>query len=73
MPADARCIRCRCTDSMACPDGCGWIVVDRRRRIGICSNCHRGQSIAQLQRAVRDFARKRRERRARAARAKGRR
>lgn len=53
--ADAKCIRCGCTDRRACPEGCGWIVVDRRRRIGICSSaaCTRGASLARLQSALR--------------------
>lgn len=43
MPKDlsigSRCRVCGCTDSRACPDGCSWIWVDRKARIGVCSSC----------------------------------
>jgi len=39
LPTDSQCIRCGCTDSQACPDGCSWAVVDRHTHQGICSNC----------------------------------
>jgi len=38
-PAVAICIRCGCTDDDACEGGCGWVVVDRLRAIGVCSSC----------------------------------
>lgn len=55
MARESTCIRCSCTDSMACDPPCSWIVVDRRRSVGICSNptCHRGQSETALKRALR--------------------
>jgi len=37
--AEARCIICGCTDARACPGGCSWIWVDRRRQRGLCSLC----------------------------------
>lgn len=38
--AEATCLRCGCTDSQACPEGCHWITVDRQTQTGLCSNCH---------------------------------
>lgn len=35
----AHCVHCGCTDDEACPEGCWWISVDRKRRIGLCSCC----------------------------------
>lgn len=39
----AICIGCACDDLHACDDGlgcgCSWLVVDRRRRVGVCSCC----------------------------------
>lgn len=35
----AGCIACGCTDRNGCPGGCWWLAVDRKRRIGGCSNC----------------------------------
>lgn len=47
MPRSARdpfagrriCRGCGCTDRMACPDGCSWVLLDIRRPSGICSTC----------------------------------
>jgi hypothetical protein len=36
---EAKCVACGCSDSMACPSGCYWLVVDRRTGKGVCSNC----------------------------------
>jgi len=44
--AEAKCIGCGCTDSKACaPRGifgstCYWVEVDRKKQIGVCSNCN---------------------------------
>lgn len=39
----AVCIACGCDDLHACDDGlggpCGWLVVDRKLRVGVCSSC----------------------------------
>jgi hypothetical protein len=39
----AICIGCGCDDDHACDDGlgggCSWLVVDRGRGLGVCSNC----------------------------------
>lgn len=35
----AACTGCGCTDLRACPGGCSWAKVDRRRRKGLCSRC----------------------------------
>lgn len=44
--AAPRCIRCGCTEDRACPvhvagmpSSCVWVMVDRRRRVGLCSAC----------------------------------
>jgi 23S rRNA C2498 (ribose-2'-O)-methylase RlmM len=50
---EARCIRCGCSDLSACPGGCGWLRVDRSAKVGICSNCSRGQSGPAAGRALR--------------------
>lgn len=60
-PAVATCLGCGCTDDRACDDGlagaCYWLKVDRRRRVGICSQCPGKlplfKSRAQLQRRSR--------------------
>ena len=36
---EAKCIFCGCTDSKACKGGCYWVIVDRKRGIGVCSQC----------------------------------
>ncbi len=36
---EVKCLICSCTDSNACADGCSWIIVDRKKGLGICSNC----------------------------------
>ncbi len=36
---EATCLGCGCTDSRACDGGCGWVLVDRRRGIGVCTAC----------------------------------
>jgi hypothetical protein len=36
---EATCLGCGCTDSQACALGCSWILVDKRRGIGVCSGC----------------------------------
>jgi hypothetical protein len=38
-PAEARCVKCGCTDSRACAGGCSWATVDRKAGVGICSSC----------------------------------
>jgi hypothetical protein len=35
----ATCRGCGCTDIRACPGGCSWASVNRRRRTGLCSRC----------------------------------
>lgn len=39
LPPEAMCIGCGCKDSRTCPGGCSWAVVDRDRKIGVCSCC----------------------------------
>lgn len=55
------CIRCGCSDLNACPgpfgEGCSWLVLDRKRGIGICSSCEDlskrgGETKAELRRAL---------------------
>jgi hypothetical protein len=36
---EATCIRCGCTDSHACPEGCSWIWVNYDSGRGLCSQC----------------------------------
>jgi len=36
---EAQCVRCGCTDSRACPQGCSWLACDRAQRLGVCSSC----------------------------------
>lgn len=36
---DSTCRCCGCTDSAACLGGCSWVLVDRERKVGICSSC----------------------------------
>jgi len=36
---EAKCIFCDCTDSHACKGGCYWVIVDRKKGIGVCSQC----------------------------------
>lgn len=36
---EATCIKCGCTDSKACEEGCSWVWVDRRLGRGLCSAC----------------------------------
>lgn len=45
-PIEPRCVRCGCTQSRACPvetaegrRGCTWVLLDLRRRAGLCSAC----------------------------------
>lgn len=43
----AKCLKCGCTDTRPCPQGCAWIWVDRKRKTGLCSGCasnRRGRS-----------------------------
>lgn len=35
----ATCIHCGCNDLAACPGGCSWVRVDRKRGRGVCSRC----------------------------------
>lgn len=35
---DARCLICGCTDSYGCEDGCEWVIVDRAKKVGVCSS-----------------------------------
>ena len=35
----AKCIKCGCTDDRACPGGCSWVWVDRKKGKGLCSQC----------------------------------
>ena len=39
MIGDATCINCGCTDSQACPSGCAWVWVDRKKGEGLCTSC----------------------------------
>lgn len=34
---ESRCLSCGCRDSQACLEGCGWVAVDERKGIGVCS------------------------------------
>ena len=36
---EAKCIKCGCTDSQACPEGCSWKWVDRDTGRGLCTSC----------------------------------
>ena len=36
---EAKCLFCDCTDSHACKEGCYWVIVDRKKGIGVCSQC----------------------------------
>jgi len=36
---EAVCAVCGCTDAVACPEGCSWIVVNRMIGLGVCSQC----------------------------------
>jgi len=36
---EAQCIRCGCTDSQACDEGCAWTVVDYEAGVGVCDAC----------------------------------
>jgi hypothetical protein len=36
---EAKCVKCGCTDSRACEDGCTWVVVNRLLGQGVCSTC----------------------------------
>ncbi len=40
-PKEAKCVACGCTESRACPEGCGWAVLDTPSRMGICTVCAR--------------------------------
>lgn len=35
----ATCIGCGCDDNHACPLGCSWLRVDRKTKLGVCSEC----------------------------------
>jgi hypothetical protein len=35
----ATCRRCGCRDDRACPGGCSWAQVDRKKRTGVCTTC----------------------------------
>lgn len=43
MPAvadrDRTCVYCGCTESHACPNGCGWVDVHAHTNTGVCSKC----------------------------------
>lgn len=45
--AEAKCIGCGCTDSKACVTSglfggtCFWVLVDRKKKIGVCSSCNK--------------------------------
>ena len=39
MKKEAKCKVCGCTDSHACPGGCYWIILNRVKGEGVCSNC----------------------------------
>jgi hypothetical protein len=49
------CVGCGCDDFHACqPEGCSWLRVDRKVKIGVCSSCEhlvsvwdRGERLAQ--------------------------
>jgi hypothetical protein len=43
---EAECVQCGCRDSIACEDGCSWIVVDRDRGVGVCSSCAESEDEA---------------------------
>jgi ParB/RepB/Spo0J family partition protein len=47
---ESACVICGCTDSAACPRGCGWAMVDRARRRGVCTTCVRA-ALARLDRS----------------------
>lgn len=35
----ATCVGCGCDDNHACPFGCSWLRVDRKKKVGVCSEC----------------------------------
>ncbi len=37
----ATCRGCGCRDDRACPGGCAWSTVDRKKQTGVCTNCVR--------------------------------
>ncbi len=37
--AMATCVKCRCDDLHACPEGCSWLRLDRKTGLGLCSAC----------------------------------
>jgi hypothetical protein len=50
----AECVVCSCTDLEACEGGCSWLVVDREKRVGVCSSCapNKKQAIKMLKETV---------------------
>ena len=36
---ERQCVYCGCTDSRACPGGCGWAVRHPKTLTGVCSAC----------------------------------
>lgn len=50
---EATCVRCGCSDMLACPDGCAWAVLDPDRGLGICTSCTHGQQTVTLELALR--------------------
>lgn len=48
MSTEAKCVRCGCTDSRACPGGCSWAWVDYEKGEGLCMACVEGEVTAEL-------------------------
>ncbi len=50
---ESRCVGCGCTDARACEGGCSWLMVNRRLRIGVCSECETTENELKFKAAVR--------------------
>lgn len=62
-PPEAKCLVCGCTDLRACPGGCSWAEIDRKRRTGLCSRCaarpdRRPKLTAEQHRLIRSYVRR---------------
>jgi len=44
----SKCVYCGCTDEMACPDGCAWLILISEDR-GVCSACAGKARISDFQ------------------------
>ena len=39
VPEEPTCLVCKCTESRACPGGCGWEHLDLEGNYGLCTSC----------------------------------